>query len=250
MQKYNDTKKKPVFYKFLRKIVSIFYRKRTIENKEYLSKKPAIYVSNHAQMHGPLSNEMYFPKKKYIWCIGDVMKTKEAAKYNYQDFWSKKPLYIRWFFKLASYLTAPLSAYVFSRADTIAVYKDKRLATTFKDSIRALENGCDIIIFPESKDKYNHIVNEFQTGYIDLARLYYKKNHECIDFIPVYNAPKLKKMVLGKPITFNPNINIDIEKELISSYLKEEITDLALNQPLHKVLPYDNVGKKNYPYNK
>jgi hypothetical protein len=250
MTKFNDTKKKPVIYKSLRKVVSIFYRKRTIENKELLSKKPAIYVSNHAQIHGPLSNEMYFPNKKYIWCIGEVMKTKSAAKYNYQDFWSQKPIFIRWFFKLFSYVSAPLSAYVFSRADTIPVYKDKRIATTFKDSIRALEKGCDIIIFPESREKYNNIVNEFQTGYIDLAKIYYKKYNECLDFIPVYNAPKLKKIVIGKPITYNPEENLDIQKQEITNYLKTEITELAKNQPLHKVVPYDNVGRKNYQYNK
>lgn len=250
MKKYSTTKKKPVPYKLIRSFVGVFYKTRTIENKENLSKKPAIYVSNHAQLHGPLSNELYFPNRKLIWCISDVMKTKQAAKYNYQDFWSQKPLYIRWFFKLVSYITAPLSAYIFSRADTIPVYKDKRIATTFKDSIRALENGCNLIIFPESREKYNDIINEFQTGYIDLAKLYYKKFNETIDFIPVYNAPRLKKIVLGKPITFDPNQDLSTQKIEITNYLKDEITKLAINQPIHKVVPYDNVGRKNYPYNK
>ena len=66
----------------------------------------------------------------------------------------------------------------------------------------------------------------------------------------MYNAAKIKKIVFGKPIEFDININIDEQREKIVSYLKEEITRIALILPPHKVVPYLNVGKKNYKYSK
>ena len=45
-------------------------------------------------------------------------------------------------------------------------------------------------------------------------------------------------------------MNIDEQREKIVSYLKEEITRIALILPPHKVVPYLNVGKRNYKYSK
>lgn len=66
----------------------------------------------------------------------------------------------------------------------------------------------------------------------------------------MYNVPRLKKIVLGKPIKFNANELIENERKRICDYLKEEITKLAKDLPPHKVLPYNYVGRKNYPISK
>ena len=83
------------------------------------------------------------------------------------------------------------------------------MAKTFKDTVRELCDGNHIIIFPECPTEYNNIVNEFQDKFIDVARLYYKRSGKCISFVPMYNAVRLKKVLLGKPIKFDPNIPID-----------------------------------------
>lgn len=250
MSKYIQTKKKPLLFKFIVFLIKIFYRKRVVIGEENLPNEPSLIIGNHAQLHGPLANEFHFPTKKYIWCIGEMMNFKEIPSYSFQDFWSNKPKYIRWFFKLASYLITPLAWYIFNHADTIAVYKDSRLIGTFKETITKLHEGNNIIIFPECPTEYNEIVNEFQDKFIDIARLYYKKYKKEISFVPMYNAPRLKKIVLGKPIKFNANEPIESERKRICDYLKEEITKLAKDLPPHKVLPYNNVGRKNYPMSK
>ena len=40
------------------------------------------------------------------------------------------------------------------------------------------------------------------------------------------------------------------QRKIICDYLKQEITNEALNLPKHKVVPYDNLSKKDYPYSK
>lgn len=250
MSKYSETKKKPFFYKVLRRIVTLFLKRREFLGKDNMPSEPSIYVGNHAQMYGPLVSEAYFPGKKYIWCIGQMMKMKEVPAYAYEDFWHLKPKWIKWFFKIVSYLIAPIASYVLSRADTIAVYKDARLMATYRDSMDKLNEGANIVIFPECQKEFNNIVNEFQDKFIDVARLYYRKTGKKVKFVPMYNAVKLRKVVFGKPIEYNPDIDINEQRKIICDYLKEEITRIAQELPTHKVVPYNNVSSKHYPMSK
>ncbi len=243
-------KKKPFLFKLTAGIIRIFYRKRKFVGVENLPDEPALIIGNHAQLHGPLACQLFFPTYKYIWCIGQMTVTKEVPAYAYQDFWSMKPKWIRWFFKIVSYLIAPICGYLFSRADVIPVYKDKRLIKTFNLSMEKVNDGANVIIFPECLEPYNEIVNDFQDKFIDTARFYYRKYKKELYFVPMYNAVRLKTIVFGKPIKYDANLEIELQREKICQYLKDEITRLAKELPRHKVVPYANVGRKKYPYSK
>lgn len=248
-QKNNKTKK-PLFYRFIVFVVKTFYKKRTFVGTENMPSEPSIYISNHAQMHGPIANQLFFPTEKRIWCIGEMMNIKEVPAYAYKDFWSHKPKYIRWFYKILSYIIAPISSHIFNNADTIGVYKDSRLITTFRNTIKHLKENKNIVIFPEKPEKYNEIVNEFQDKFIDVAKLYYDRYKIAINFVPMYNAAKLKQLVVGKPIKYDPNLDVETQRKVICDYLKQEITNLAKELPVHTVVPYNNVKKKHYPKSK
>lgn len=250
MKNSQKTQKKSLLYRFVRRILLIFYKKREIVGIENLPNEQCIIVSNHAQMHGPLSSELFFPTQKKIWCVAQMMNLKEVPAYSYQDFWSKKPKYTRFFYKILSYILAPVFCWAFKNSDTIPVYKDSRIITTYKQTIKHLEDEKNIVIFPECYDKYNNIINNFQDKFIDVARFYYKKYNKKICFVPMYNAVQLKKLVFGKPITFNPDSPIEEQRKIICEYLQLEITKLAQELPVHLVVPYENVSKKHYKLSK
>ena len=243
-------KRKNWLFKFLSKIVSGIYGKKKLVGLENIPTEPAIIVGNHAQIHGPLSAELKFPYKKSIWCIGALMNMKEAPAYAMDDFFkykSKKPL---WFYKMLAYISAVVSVYMYKHADVIGVYKDLRGITTFKKSLRAIKDGDHIIIFPECHTEFNEIVNEFQTKFVDLARLYFKDSGKEISFVPMYNAAKLKTIVFGKPIKFDSSAPIDEQRKTVCDYLKNQITIMAKELPEHTVIPYANISKKKYPKSK
>lgn len=243
-------RKKPFLFRVVAGTIRIFYKKRTYLGLENLPEEPSLIISNHSKTHGPIANQLYFPTDKKIWCIGQMMNKKEAREYMFEDFWSKKPKCIRWIYKVIAYIMAPLMAYLMSRADTIAVYKDSRIITTFKRTVEELNNGYHVIIFPENATPHNEIVNDFQDKYIDVARLYYKRYGKQLQFVPMYNAPDLKQLVMGTPIKYNPDINMDEQRDIINNHLKKEITRVAKELPRHKVYPYANIRKKNYPMSK
>lgn len=240
-------KKTSLMYKLIKGLVRLFYPKMEVVGKENLPDEPVIVVGNHTQMNGPIACELYFPGRRYIWCAGEMMHLKEVPDYAYQDFWSQKPKWCRWFYRLLSYIIAPFSVCVFNNAHTVPVYKDTRLLTTFRTSMSLLQQGESMVIFPEHDEPYNNIIYDFQDKFIDLARLYHKKTGKSLCFVPLYIAPALKKMYIGKPIRFDPNTPIKEERRRICTGLMEEITAMARALPRHRVVPYRNLPKKDYP---
>ena len=244
----SEKKTSPV-YRVIKWLVWLFYPKMEVEGAENLPEDASLIVGNHTQMNGPIACELYFPGKRYTWCAGEMMHLKEVPGYAYRDFWSRKPGCIRWFYKILSYIIAPLSVCVFNNADTIPVYRDSRLLTTFRETVKKLQEGASVVIFPEHDEPYNHILCNFQDRFVDIAKIYHKKTGAELSFVPLYIAPALKKMYLGKPIRFCADNPIKEERQRICAYLMNEITEIACSLPEHTVVPYNNVPKKEYPSN-
>ncbi len=237
-------------FKIVRYLVKLFYPKITVEGIENIADGPCLLVGNHTQMNGPICGELYLPANSVTWCAWQMMHLKQVPAYAYKDFWSHKPRYIRWFYKLLSFLIAPLSVCVFNNARTIPVYHDSRLLSTFRLSVSALQMGKTVLIFPEHYQPHNHIINAFQDKFVDVAKYYHKRSGKAVNFAPLYIAPTLKKMVIGKPITFDPSAPIGQERNRICTYLMDEITAMAENLPPHTVVPYENRPKRLYQANR
>ncbi len=242
-------KKGATLYNVLKWFVWLFSPKMKVEGLENLPREPVILVGNHTQIYGPIAAELYAPGEHYTWCAGQMMHLKDVPAYAFQDFWSQKPGYTHWFYKMVSYLIAPLSVYVFNHANTIGVYHDTRIVSTFKKTVNALQEGANVVIFPEHDVKYNQIVYEFQDKFVDVAKLYYKRTGKEVAFVPMYIAPKIGKMCIGEPIRFCADNPMKEECRRVSSYLMTKITQMACALPEHTVVPYRNIPKKYYPKN-
>ena len=242
-------KKDPLLYRLIVRLVRLFSPKYRLFGTENLPEEPCVIVGNHCQMYGPIAAELYLPRPHYIWCIGEMMNRKEVPAYAFQDFWSRKPAATRWFYRLLSYLIAPLAEYVFTHAHTIAVYRDARVVSTFRQSVGHLKDGADIVIFPEKNEPYNGILWQFQEHFADVARLYYRRTGNAVCFVPMYTASSLGSIHFGEPVRFNPEASDEEERTRICSAMMKAITSLATALPRHTVVPYPNIPKKNYPHN-
>lgn len=236
-------------YRIIRWFVWLFYPKTNVVGAENLPEDACIIVGNHAQLHGPITAELYLPGEHDTWCAGQMMELKEVPAYSFSDFWSSKPSYIRWFYRGLSYVIAPFSVCIFNNARTIPVYRDTRIVKTFKLTLASLESGKNVVIFPEHNQPYNHILYDFQDRFIDIAKQYYKRTGKCLAFVPLYNAPYLKTMYLGSPIRYCPEGNPAEERKRIKDALMQQITAMALSAPAHTVVPYLNLPKSQYPSN-
>lgn len=236
-------------YRGIKWLVRMCYPRMEVVGTENLPEGPAVIVGNHAQMNGPIACELYLPGEHDTWCAGEMMNLKEVPAYAYRDFWSQKPWYSRWFYRLLSYVIAPLSVCVFNNANTIGVYHDSRIISTFKNTVKRLQAGSRVVIFPEHDAPYNQILCEFQDRFIDVAKMYHKRTGRELEFVPLYLAPRRKAMYLGKPVRFRADASLEEERQRICQYLMEEITAMACALPEHIVVPYRNIPKKQYGTN-
>ena len=83
-----------------------------------------------------------------------------------------------------------------------------------------------------------------------MARLHYKKTGKALSFVPLYIAPNLKAMYLGKPVAFQPEQPMEQQRQRICKALMTAITDMAQSLPEHTVVPYWNIPKRLYPKNR
>lgn len=244
-----EKKKGAKVYAIIRWLVKCFYPKMAVVGEENLPDEPVIIVGNHSQMNGPIVGELYVPGEPYIWCAGEMMHMKDVPEYAFRDFWSGKPKWLQPGYKLLSYIIAPLSVCIFNNARTVGVYHDSRILSTFKNTVKLLQDGKSIVIYPEHNAEHNHIVCDFQVKFVDVAKLYYKKTGKELAFVPMYIAPRLKMLCFGKPTRFDATASMDAERSRICEYLMDEITAIAEGLPVHTVVPYNNIPKKDYPKN-
>ena len=238
------------FYAFLKALIRFFYPKIEVVGLENLPKdEPVIAVGNHCQIHGPIMTILNFPGRRVVWCRGEMMNAKEIPDYAFTDFWSFKPKWTHGFFRLLSHLITPLAIQILDSSETLPVYRDNRVITTFRQSVARLQEGISLVIFPEHNKKFNNIIYDFLDKFIDVARFYYKKTQKCALFVPMYLAPRLRKMLIGTPIRFDPTAPIEEERVRIKDYLMSEITALARSLPKHTVIPYRNIARRDYPTN-
>lgn len=249
MSNEKSRKRKNLFFQFLKGIVRLIYPKYSIEGMENLPDEPAVIVGNHSKANGPIALQLYSPRESYTWCTSHMMHLKEVPGYAFEDFWSKKPKCTLWIYKILSYVIAPLAVFIMNHANTIGVYRDKRILYTFRESIERMQEGADVVVFPECYEEHNNIVHAFQRGFVELARLDYKKTKRSTPFVPMYVCPALKKLVFGKPIYYNATANTKEEAERICNELMDAISEMAYSLPRHKVVTYNNIRKKFYPEN-
>ena len=245
-----EQKKTTFTYKILRGIIRLVYPKTRVCGAENLPEEPVVLVGNHTQMNSPIICEFYMPMERYTWCAAQMMHWKEVPSYAFQDFWSQKPKYTHWFYKILSYVITPFSVCLFNNANTIPVYRDARLLSTFKTTVRMLDEGTSVVIFPEHDVKHNHIVYDFQDKFLDVAKLYYKRTGKVLKFVPMYIAPGLRQVHFGEPVAYDPAEPMDTQRVKLCNYLMDEITRVAESLPEHRVVPYRNIPKKFYPSNK
>ena len=241
-------KKHPLF-RFIRFCIDTVMPKFTVVGIEKIPEGAAVIVGNHSQIYGPLTAELHFPGLHYTWCTSEMMERDRVASYAYDDFWSKKPVAVRPFFWIIAHIIPRLAEIIFTNAQTIPVYRDKRVLKTFQISVDKLKEGARVIIFPEDYTEYNNIVHRFQRGFIHVGKYYYRQTGKALAFVPMYVCPARKKLYIGDPVYFDPEAKTDAEAERICTLLQDSISELAYALPRHRVVPYPNVSKKDYPYN-
>jgi 1-acyl-sn-glycerol-3-phosphate acyltransferase len=187
--------------------------------------EPLIFVSNHLGSFGPLSVLSALPLKLYPWVAHEVTELGRVARKLQEEF-TELELKLRppasvWLARLIGRLCVALMRDV----QAIPVYaSSRRIRETLRRSLELLLKGKNLLVFPENKEHpINEVLGDFSTGFLALARLYYRKTRKALCFLPVAVNQKVKGIRIGRPIRFDSRPPYPLEKRRLKRELEDSI---------------------------
>ncbi|MGN1370244.1 MAG: hypothetical protein ACI4WX_15345 [Aristaeellaceae bacterium] len=209
-------------FNFLSHVVSPFLPVKQAVFAEPIGDEPVIFLANHLGAVGPMYMAVTFPLRDNvrIWCNEGMMDEKLTVEYVRHDWWWKPesklaPLYSA----TIPYAARAIVPKVLRSAPTIPVYRDARIMTTMRQSLKALKEGQHIVIFPELPDGYDSHAEKLQMGWLSLVSMYRRATGKDIRLVPVYIDQENHVFRVQKSITADPALPLSEQEERIERYL-------------------------------
>ena len=230
-------KRKSLYYKIVSAILHLVVPRAKTVFEVDPGDEPVVFVSNHASINGPLMMTFYFSRRCRIWAIAEALDKTHTRSYAFHDVLvgEGKKSFGFWKFVAGVIKVAlpPILIY-----NTITVYRDKRILETFRNSMDALKNGEDIVIFGESTERYSEYVNEIQPGFAGLGRMYFRQTGKRLRFYPVYLNKENRLISVGSPIEYDPDMDPEEFKKTVCAFIRDGIDHLGRTMKPHKPIPF------------
>ncbi len=209
-------------FKVLRGIIGPFLPVRKAVYAEPIGEEPCVFIANHIGAMGPIYMAASFPERDCIsiWCSEGVMDEKLIVDYARHDWWWRPESKFAPFYSATlPYIAKAIVPKVMRSAPTIPVYRDSRIMTTMRQSIKALKDGKHIVIFPELPDGFDSHADKLQMGWLNIVSLYRRQTGKELRIMPVYIDQKARLFRVGKAITADAEIPLSEQEARIERYL-------------------------------
>lgn len=218
-----------IVYNLILRLVKIRLKKPEIKGVELIEPDDAaIFVSNHQGFFGPLVLISYVDFNYVPWVTHEIMDSKLCREYLRKDF-VEPVMHIKApFSSFVSSALSPICISIMNHIGAIPVYKmNRNIMITMEKSVEALENGRNLLIFPEIPDQpLTKCMNKLDTGYINIAKEFAGKNYELISFYPICVNKRKNIVTIGKKIDFEASKPFGREKQKINRYLSKSINTM------------------------
>ncbi|MHB1484444.1 MAG: lysophospholipid acyltransferase family protein [Saccharofermentanales bacterium] len=224
-------KKRHFIFGLLKTVIRLFFRHQEIIGLDNVNKAaPGVFICNHDESYAPIVMELFFPLKFRPWVIYNNFYFKLCAEYLEKDFITTELKLRRPLSRWLSLIIAPFCILVMRAVEGIPVYRGmKDIRETFSLSVDAVEQGFNLMIFPENRrKKFSDYINDFDEGFIHLAKSYKVRTGKTLDFYPVYADKKKRSITIGKPVSFSSINEYNRGKRNVVTYLRDSINEIAI----------------------
>ena len=173
-----------------------------LDGKEF--ENGSLILSNHEGTDAPMSLEMYLDKPIRMWGAHE-MNSGVIKMYKYQSrvYYHEKKHWNLHLARLFCLIASPLTNLFYKGLNLISTYKDTRFFRTIKESMEAIENKENIVVYPEDSAKgYLSQLEGFFAGFAVFAESAYKKGKD-IPIVVSYFKKTEKIFVFDKPIKYS-----------------------------------------------
>lgn len=197
---------------------------KDVENVRLAEDDPVIYLCNHGEFYGPIAGMLYCPGYVRPWTISELCCDAQEATAYVKRYTLKK---VEWAEKkkqrVAKFLaTNTLKLMQAVKSIPVFRHKPRELMNTFRQSVEALQNGANLLIFPEDPDtdpnspgyKSGRPPMLFR-GFPMLAQVYYNRTGKCCRFVPVLCHKGGRTVSFGTEIVYDPDNDPIAERDRI-----------------------------------
>ena len=193
-------------YRALSAMVRTLTPRMNVSWAEPFCGEPSVFVCNHAGAFGPIDMCVKFPLRDscYTWMNAQMLDPKQVPAYVRQDYWWKPGCFFEPLLNVTlPYLAAAVLPPILRMAPTIPVYHDARVMTTMRQSIQHLRKGDHLVIFPEQPSGFQAHHDWINTGFLNVATMYFRATGKALRFYPVHVDYHNHVFKVARPILFD-----------------------------------------------
>jgi hypothetical protein len=225
-KKFHQDRK--LWFRGFKNLLKLRYRKPKFV---YLGEKPTtknLILSNHIGARAPLTLEVYADFPIRFWGTYEMNSgLKLAYRYLTQTYYHQKKGWNIHLARLFCLIAAPLTNLFYKGLNLISSYEDYRLKHTINESIEVINNGGNVVIFPEnSSEGYFEELKEFYAGFALLAERLYRRGYD-IPIYACYLRAKENVYLFDKPLLYSELKDISKTKEAMAEYLLNKVNALG-----------------------
>lgn len=194
---------------------------------------PAVFVCNHSEIYGPVASVLNMPYYFKPWILNEMVDINKISGHIQQGTFDRQKWIPRPIRSRMGRFAGPVVAWMMQSMEPIPVYRDngRQVLKAIHLSVEALEADDNILIFPENPlvtDGYlREGVGEFFSGFVNIAREYYKKTSRAITFYAIFANKNERTLSFSKGITYDPSKPFPQEKKKITRFLHETMTKMS-----------------------
>ena len=227
--------KRKGWFRGLKNVLKIRYKKVQFF---YLGAKPterSIILSNHEGTDAPLSLEIYADFPICFWGAHEMNSgLRKLYKYQSEVYYPIKKHWNLHLSRLFCLLASPLTNLFYKGLNLISIYRDSRLRQTLDESLTALNNGDNIVIFPEdSSEGYSDEMKGFFAGFVMLAEKALQNGMDLPIFVS-YFKKKQHQYIFDAPVNYSQLKKQFADRNAIAAHLCDRcnaLRELQLDAP-------------------
>ena len=180
-------------------------------------------LSNHEGTDAPMSLEMYLDKPLRMWGAHEMNSgLKKMYSYQTRVYYHEKKHWNLHLARLFCLIASPLTNLFYKGLNLISTYRDGRFVKTIRESIDAINNKENVVVYPEnSENGYLAQLEGFFAGFAVFADTCLKKGID-LPIVVSYFKKSEKVFVFDKEIRYS---------ELLSKYgNREKVVAQLLNR--------------------
>lgn len=199
---------------------------------EHAPRAGVVYVSRHRNLWGPVTILARYPVFLRTWALSVFFDRRTCYKhyvdYTFTQRFGLPSLAARFFACPISFFVAELM----KSGNMIPVHRgSKKIIRTLRESARCLEEGDDILVFPDvDYASSRQEINDLYSGFLAVEKYYNRKTGQHVSFVPLYADEKSRILKVGQAIRFCDQQSFSEQKEAVAERLRFALNELA-NSP-------------------